>query len=97
MTHIDTLEDLVAIMDEIIRRRLFLVHRGRHERAERHCGIRSGYSGEILLIDLQQICSKKTGHAEVVRIAFNPDEVKLRDIFRYSSPFMTRHNSMAGK
>lgn len=43
--------------------------------------VESGYSnGEVVKPNYEQVCAGNTGHAEVVRIDFNPHMVPLRDI-----------------
>mgnify|MGYP005668681129 FL=1 len=53
-------------------------------------GIKSGYSGgDVPNPSYEQICGKKTGHAEVVKITFDPNVVRLEDIF---DVFFTLHD-----
>jgi peptide-methionine (S)-S-oxide reductase len=50
----------------------------------------SGYSGGHLENPTyQQVCSETTGHAEVVQIRFNPEEVSFKEILQV---FFTVHN-----
>ena len=43
--------------------------------------IESGYSGgDVPNPTYRQVCSETTGHAEVVQVTFDPDEVSYRDI-----------------
>jgi peptide-methionine (S)-S-oxide reductase len=43
--------------------------------------VESGYSGgDVPNPTYRQVCSETTGHAEVVQVAFDPDEVSYRDI-----------------
>jgi peptide-methionine (S)-S-oxide reductase len=43
--------------------------------------VESGYSGgDIPNPTYRQVCSETTGHAEVVQVTFDPDEVSYRDI-----------------
>lgn len=43
----------------------------------------SGYSGgHISNPTYQQVCSETTGHAEVVQIKFNPDEISFKEILQ---------------
>ena len=43
--------------------------------------VESGYSGgEVPNPTYRQVCSETTGHAEVVQVTFDPDEVSYRDI-----------------
>jgi peptide-methionine (S)-S-oxide reductase len=50
----------------------------------------SGYSGGHLENPTyQQVCSETTGHAEVVQIRFNPEEISFKEILQV---FFTVHN-----
>lgn len=50
----------------------------------------SGYAGGHLPNPTyEQVCGKKTGHAEVVRVAFDPDVVSYADLLRM---FFTLHD-----
>ena len=52
--------------------------------------VKSGYSGgDVPNPSYEQICGKKTGHAEVVKITYNPDVLKLQDIMHV---FFTLHD-----
>ena len=43
--------------------------------------VESGYSGgDVPHPTYRQVCSETTGHAEVVQVTFDPDEVSYRDI-----------------
>jgi peptide-methionine (S)-S-oxide reductase len=43
--------------------------------------VRSGYAGgEVPNPSYEQVCSGGTGHAEVVQVAFDPDEISFREI-----------------
>jgi peptide-methionine (S)-S-oxide reductase len=43
--------------------------------------VESGYSGgDVPHPTYRQVCSEMTGHAEVVQVTFDPDEVSYRDI-----------------
>ena len=43
--------------------------------------VESGYSGgNVPNPTYRQVCSETTGHAEVVQVTFDPDEVSYRDI-----------------
>jgi peptide-methionine (S)-S-oxide reductase len=43
--------------------------------------VESGYSGgDVPNPTYRQVCSETTGHAEVVQVTFDPDEVSYRDI-----------------
>jgi peptide-methionine (S)-S-oxide reductase len=53
-------------------------------------GVKSGYSGgSVPNPSYQQVCSGRTGHAEVVQISFNPQEISFRDILQV---FFTFHD-----
>ncbi len=46
-------------------------------------GVESGYSGgTVPNPTYQEVCTGKTGHAEVVQITFNPQSISYRDILR---------------
>jgi len=50
----------------------------------------SGYSGGMLANPgYEQVCTGKTGHAEVVRVNFDPDKISFSDILRV---FFTVHD-----
>ncbi len=50
----------------------------------------SGYSGgEVKNPTYRDVCSGSTGHAEVIQIKFNPQEISFRDILRV---FFTVHD-----
>ena len=52
--------------------------------------LESGYSGgAVPNPSYEQICGKKTGHAEVVKITFDPDILRLQDIL---DVFFTLHD-----
>ena len=52
--------------------------------------LKSGYSGgAVPNPSYEQICGKKTGHAEVVKISFDPDILRLQDIL---DVFFTLHD-----
>ena len=53
-------------------------------------GVMSGYSGgHVANPSYEEVCGKKTGHAEVVQIAFDPSEVSYEDLLRV---FFTIHD-----
>jgi peptide-methionine (S)-S-oxide reductase len=53
-------------------------------------GVMSGYSGgHVANPTYEQVCGKKTGHAEVVQITFDPAEVSYEDLLRV---FFTIHD-----
>ena len=50
----------------------------------------SGYSGgSVENPSYQDICSGSTGHAEVVQVTFNPDQISYEDLIKI---FMTSHD-----
>lgn len=52
--------------------------------------VESGYSGgTIEQPSYQQVCTGATGHAEVVRVTFDPDEISFREILEV---FFTAHD-----
>ncbi len=52
--------------------------------------VESGYAGgHIPNPTYQQVCTGGTGHAEVVQISFNPDEITFRDLLEV---FFTIHD-----
>jgi peptide-methionine (S)-S-oxide reductase len=53
-------------------------------------GVMSGYSGgNVANPTYEQVCGKKTGHAEVVQLTFDPAEVSYEDLLRV---FFTIHD-----
>jgi peptide-methionine (S)-S-oxide reductase len=53
-------------------------------------GVMSGYSGGHLANPTyEQVCDKKTGHAEVVQVTFDPAEISYEDLLRV---FFTIHD-----
>ena len=53
--------------------------------------VESGYAGgHVEDPTYKQVCTATTGHAEVVRITFDPDAISYRDLLRSSSPSTTR-------
>jgi peptide-methionine (S)-S-oxide reductase len=53
-------------------------------------GVMSGYAGgHVANPTYEQVCAKKTGHAEVVQITFDPAEVSYEDLLRV---FFTIHD-----
>jgi len=52
--------------------------------------VESGYAGGTLANpSYEQVCTGRTGHAEVVQIAFDPDAIAYRDLLRV---FFTIHD-----
>lgn len=50
----------------------------------------SGYAGgHVRNPSYREVCGKKTGHAEVVQVTYDPREITLRDILEV---FLTTHN-----
>ena len=50
----------------------------------------SGYSGgHVTNPSYEQVCGKKTGHAEVVKVVYDPQKIDLRSILRV---FFTLHD-----
>jgi len=44
--------------------------------------VKSGYSGgEVVNPTYREVCSGRTGHAEVIEVAYDPAEVSFKDIF----------------
>jgi peptide-methionine (S)-S-oxide reductase len=53
-------------------------------------GVMSGYAGgHVANPTYEQVCGKKTGHAEVVQLTFDPAEVSYEDLLRV---FFTIHD-----
>ncbi|MBO9513719.1 MAG: peptide-methionine (S)-S-oxide reductase MsrA [Variovorax sp.] len=45
--------------------------------------VESGYSnGEVLTPSYEQVCTGRTGHAEVVKLVFDPEEISLSEILQ---------------
>jgi peptide-methionine (S)-S-oxide reductase len=52
-----------------------------YERVKGVKKVESGYSnGDAMRPTYEQVCGGDTGHAEVVRVTFDPDEISLREI-----------------
>jgi peptide-methionine (S)-S-oxide reductase len=53
-------------------------------------GVKSGYAGgHVANPTYEQVCGKRTGHAEVVQVTFDPDELSFRDLLNV---FFTIHD-----
>ena len=91
MTQIDTIELPVKSMDEItLGGGCFWCIEGGMKGLRGIMEVKSGYSGgDVPNPSYEQICGKKTGHAEVVKITFNPDVLRLQDIM---DVFFTLHD-----
>ena len=91
MTQIDTIELPVNAMDEIVLGGgCFWCIEGGMKGLRGIMEVKSGYSGgDVPNPSYEQICGKKTGHAEVVKITYNPDVLKLQDIM---DVFFTLHD-----
>jgi len=44
--------------------------------------VRSGYAGGSGATSYKEVCSGESGHAEVVQVTFNPDELAFRDLLQ---------------
>jgi peptide-methionine (S)-S-oxide reductase len=52
-----------------------------YERVDGVTAVESGYSnGEAVNPSYEEVCSGRTGHAEVVRVSFDPERISLREI-----------------
>ena len=52
-----------------------------YERVQGVTAVESGYSnGHVAKPSYEQVCSGDTGHAEVVRVSFDPGRIKLREV-----------------
>jgi peptide-methionine (S)-S-oxide reductase len=52
-----------------------------YERVRGVIGVESGYSnGPVIDPTYEQVCSDTTGHAEVVRVTFDPAQITLREV-----------------
>ncbi len=52
-----------------------------YEQVQGVLGVESGYSnGTVANPSYEQVCSGETGHAEVVRLRFDPDAISLREL-----------------
>jgi peptide-methionine (S)-S-oxide reductase len=60
------------------------------ERVRGVLGVESGYSnGHAPEPTYEQVCSGRTGHAEVVRVRFDPQQIALREVLEI---FLTVHD-----
>jgi peptide-methionine (S)-S-oxide reductase len=54
---------------------------GVYEKVRGVVGVESGYcNGQTANPSYEQVCSGRTGHAEVVRVSFDPAEITLREV-----------------
>jgi peptide-methionine (S)-S-oxide reductase len=61
-----------------------------YEQVDGVTAVESGYSnGHVPDPSYEQVCSGRTGHAEVVRVSFDPQRIGLRDILEI---FFTIHD-----
>ena len=52
-----------------------------YERVQGVTGVESGYSnGHVANPSYEQVCGGDTGHAEVVRVSFDPAQISLREV-----------------
>ena len=52
-----------------------------YERVRGVVSVESGYcNGPVMNPSYEQVCSGTTGHAEVVRVTFDPGEITLREV-----------------
>ena len=52
-----------------------------YERVQGVTAVESGYSnGQVANPSYEQVCGGDTGHAEVVRVSFDPSQIKLREV-----------------
>ena len=52
-----------------------------YEKVRGVVGVESGYcNGQTANPNYEQVCSGRTGHAEVVRVKFDPDDITLREV-----------------
>lgn len=52
-----------------------------YERVRGVTAVESGYcNGHVARPTYEQVCGGDTGHAEVVRVSFDPDEISLREV-----------------
>jgi peptide-methionine (S)-S-oxide reductase len=52
-----------------------------YEKVQGVTGVESGYSnGHVIAPSYEQVCSGTTGHAEVVKVSFDPARISLREI-----------------
>jgi peptide-methionine (S)-S-oxide reductase len=52
-----------------------------YERVKGVSAVESGYcNGEVVNPSYEQVCSGTTGHAEVVRVSFDPSDISLREV-----------------
>ena len=52
-----------------------------YEQVQGVVSVESGYcNGQVLSPTYEQVCSGRTGHAEVVRLGFDPQQITLREV-----------------
>src|SRR4051812_44342803 len=52
-----------------------------YERVQGVTGVESGYcNGQVANPSYEQVCGGDTGHAEVVRVTFDPVQISLREV-----------------
>lgn len=52
-----------------------------YEQVDGVLAVESGYSnGQVVNPNYEQVCGGDTGHAEVVRVSFEPERITLRDV-----------------
>ena len=52
-----------------------------YERVQGVTGVESGYcNGQVANPSYEQVCGGDTGHAEVVRVSFDPTQISLREV-----------------
>jgi peptide-methionine (S)-S-oxide reductase len=52
-----------------------------YERVQGVSAVESGYcNGHVLKPSYEQVCGGRTGHAEVVRVSFDPAQISLREV-----------------
>lgn len=58
--------------------------------------VMSGYAGgQVANPSYEQVCGKRTGHVEVVRVEFDPVRISFTELLEIFSLFMTRRRRIA--